>query len=61
MYEYARLPRKRPNHSALTFKEMGHKGQILRPPYNSSDPFRYRILTYVQLSHHAVPTEYPAW
>jgi hypothetical protein len=26
-------------------------GQILQPPYNSSDPFRYRILTHVQLSH----------
>src|ERR1700682_70398 len=40
-----------PNHSALTSREMGRKRQILRPPYNSSDPFRYRILTYVQLSH----------
>jgi hypothetical protein len=32
-------------------RETAHKRQILQPPYNSSDPFRYRILTHVQLSH----------
>jgi hypothetical protein len=32
-------------------RETARKSQILQPPYNSSDPFRYRILTCVQLSH----------
>ena len=32
-------------------RETARKKQILQPPYNSSDPFRYRILTCVQLSH----------
>ena len=40
-----------PNHSALTSRVMGRKRRTLRPAYNSSDPFRYRILTHVQLSH----------
>src|SRR5882724_12035549 len=32
-------------------RETARKRQILQPPYNSSDPFRYRVLTHVQLSH----------
>jgi len=29
----------------------GRDGRHHKPPYNSPDPFRYRMLTYVQLSH----------
>src|SRR4030081_3199476 len=32
-------------------RETARKRQILQPPYNSSDPFRCRVLTHVQLTH----------
>jgi|ERR1700686_78070 hypothetical protein len=38
----------RPTNASLRRREIGRKRQILRPPCNSSDPFRYRTLTYVR-------------
>jgi hypothetical protein len=38
----------RPTNASLRRREIGRERQILRPPCNSSDPFRYLTLTYVR-------------
>ena len=42
--------------SPLTSQEVGTKRKRHKLPYGSSDPFRYRRLTYVRLSHQSQPS-----